>query len=143
MEKLNKQKEDEEEARRAREVAFDTGFIDPGGTIAPEAQNVMLKQHEEVMELGREIRVSNKNGLEIYLNIVVQEVDETQKSRSSDVVDDNTCFCKQILNDNVMTQNSNPFEFELIIATVEEKRKLRKEHTWKQGGRRMLKGDAS
>lgn len=83
------------------------------------------------MELGREIQVSKKNGLEIYLNIVVH------------MVDDNTCFRKQILNDNVKTQNSNPFEFELIIATVEEERKLRKEYAWKQGGRRMLKGDAS
>lgn len=82
MEKLKKQKEDEEEARHAKDVAFDTGFIDLGGTIAFEVKNVTLELHEEVMELGREIQVSKKNGLEIYLNIVVH------------MVDDNTCFRK-------------------------------------------------
>lgn len=59
------------------------------------------------------------------------------------MVDDNTCFCKQILNDNVMTQNSNPFEFKLIIATVEDERKLRKrtrmKTEWKENVKRGCK----
>lgn len=41
----------EEEARRAKEAAFDAGLIGRGGEVAPGADNVVLLNHQSLMEL--------------------------------------------------------------------------------------------
>ncbi|KAM1937526.1 hypothetical protein FF1_015241 [Malus domestica] len=113
--KIRRQRLAEEEARSAREQAFDVGLIGPGGTVAAGAEHVVLNDHYE--QEGRVDSVSmTLNGDSTFdLNLVpgVGEDGDSVTARRREARDGwgGGSGCDSAKDD-------DPFELEAIIEAV-------------------------
>ncbi|KAM1309506.1 hypothetical protein ACFX13_006340 [Malus domestica] len=67
-----------EEARRAREAAFDARLIGPGGVMAEEARHIILKELPELEDRQYEANKPKETGIGIDLNVELQNADTTE-----------------------------------------------------------------
>ncbi|KAB2609295.1 hypothetical protein D8674_012463 [Pyrus ussuriensis x Pyrus communis] len=80
-EKIRARKKWEEEERRATEKALDEGLIGPGGKVAPGIENVVLLSLEEVEEGSPEVVETARTRVEIDLNLMPREGDESVRKK--------------------------------------------------------------
>ncbi|KAM2982978.1 hypothetical protein FF2_008963 [Malus domestica] len=128
-----------EEARRAREAAFDAGLIEPGGVMAEEARHIILKELPELEDRQYEANKPNGTGIGIDLNVELQNADTTdghavngrgrqnqQGTEKDEIVDKGTI-------------EDDPFELNPIIEAVMRETKGKKkaaEETSREGSPR-------
>ncbi|KAM2534613.1 hypothetical protein TB1_020309 [Malus domestica] len=124
--KIRQQRQEEEDARKAREVAFDTGLIGPGGVIAEGAEHVILHEIPEQEIHGNLPGVSYETGQSFDLNSepinidgtgdgIIDSGEEAGRLESADGTDVNG-----------MGMEDDPFQLAPIIEAVMKEQKGRK-----------------
>ncbi|KAM1777717.1 hypothetical protein ACFX11_044340 [Malus domestica] len=123
-EKIRCQRREDEEARTARELAFDAGLIGPGGVVATGIANVVLfDMQEQEASLNTASGLSGADqGIDLNALPIAAEGDECEQShRETDQV------CGNASSKEDQGIGDDPFDLEPIIEAVmkEHKRKKR------------------
>ncbi|KAM1135531.1 hypothetical protein ACFX19_045215 [Malus domestica] len=124
---IQRQRNEEEEARKARERAFDEGLIGPGGVVADGVEHVVLK---ELCEKEDGEMVTAKSSLEctkgFNLNVVMQTTDEVEQDRPTRVNKPLEQMTDQTGREGTNTASSDPFDLEPIIKAVTKEQRRKK-----------------
>ncbi|KAM2309478.1 hypothetical protein COP1_031455 [Malus domestica] len=124
--KIRKQQQEEEDARKAREAAFDAGLIGPGGVIAEGVEHVTLHEIHELETQKNLADVTNETGQSFDLNSELLNID----GNGEGIVDSGEEFRRLLsANGNDVHGTSiedDPFQLALIIEAVMKEQKGRK-----------------
>lgn len=124
----------EEEARRARERAFDAGLISKGGIVALGVENVFLVDFVKPGMTRGVAMEGNRRGIQVDLNVPVNMDDEgsfavVQQIRGMKEVQQVGDEVQEVMVDGEgyhETQDSDPFQLGLIIKAISRDSRRRK-----------------
>ncbi|KAM0971575.1 hypothetical protein ACFX13_019757 [Malus domestica] len=121
--KIRRQRLAEEEARSARELAFDAGLIGPGGAVAAGAEHVVLNDHYEQEGRVDSVSITLNEGSFFDLNLVpgVGEDGDNVNARRGEASDGRGCGSGCDL-----AKDDDPFELKAIIEAVMNENKGKK-----------------
>ncbi|KAM2511008.1 hypothetical protein PS1_035441 [Malus domestica] len=124
--KIRKQRQEEEDARKAREAAFDAGLIGPGGVIAEGVEHVTLYEIHEQETHGNLADVSNGTGQSFDLNSEPINID----GNGEGIIDSGEEFGRLMSADgndvHGTSMENDPFQLAPIIEAVMKEQKGRK-----------------